>query len=83
MFTRTAAAGCGFHNAVVSAFRACEEIAVVQAFRPSVSGGPEGPHHIRSDFFTGSSGGPSAGPAKAWLKPDTTYYGNVKTAVTL
>jgi hypothetical protein len=32
----------------------CEEIAVVQAFRPAVSGGPEGPHYIRSDFFTGS-----------------------------
>jgi len=27
-----------------------EEIAVVQAFRPAVSGGSEGPHYIRSDF---------------------------------
>jgi hypothetical protein len=43
----------------VFAFRACEEIAVVQAFRPALSGGPEGPHYIRSDFFTASSGGPS------------------------
>ena len=34
-------------------FRACEEIGVVQAFRPAVSGGPEGPHYIGSDFFTG------------------------------
>jgi len=33
-----------------------EEIAVVQAFRPAVSGGPEGPHYIRSDFSTGSDG---------------------------
>jgi hypothetical protein len=24
----------------------------VQAFRPAVSGGPEGPHYIRCDFFT-------------------------------
>ena len=36
-------------------FIACEEIAVVQAFRPAVSGGPERPHYIRNDFFTGSS----------------------------
>jgi hypothetical protein len=32
-----------------------KKIAVVQAFRPAVSGGPEGPHYIRSDFFTGST----------------------------
>ena len=45
-----------FYMYVVSAFiRGCEEIAVVQAFRPAVSGGPEGPHYIRSDFFTRSA----------------------------
>jgi len=33
------------------AFRACEEIAVVQAFRPAVSGGPEGPHYNEERFF--------------------------------
>jgi hypothetical protein len=38
-----------------------EEIAVVQAFRPAVSGGPKGPHYIRSDFFTGSSAAPING----------------------
>src|SRR5712664_4098331 len=43
---------------VAQPFRACEEIAVVQAFRPAVSGGPEGPHYISSDFFTGSLGLP-------------------------
>jgi hypothetical protein len=30
-------------------FRVCESIAVVQAFRPAVSGGPKGPHYFRSD----------------------------------
>ena len=44
-----------------------EEIDVVQAFRPAVSGGPEGPHYIMSDFFTGSSGLPRREPAG--LKP--------------
>jgi hypothetical protein len=29
-----------------------EEIAVVQAFRPAVSGRRKGLHYIRSDFFT-------------------------------
>src|SRR6266498_5882940 len=29
---------------------------VVQAFRPAVSGGPEGPHYTRTGFFTGSKG---------------------------
>jgi len=29
-----------------------EQIAVVQALRPAVPGGPEGPHYIRSDLFT-------------------------------
>jgi alcohol dehydrogenase (cytochrome c) len=29
-----------------------EEIAIVQAFRPAVPGGPEGPHNFRIDFFT-------------------------------
>jgi hypothetical protein len=28
----------------------------VQAFRPAVSGGSDGPHYIRSDSFTGSEG---------------------------
>ena len=28
-----------------------EEIGVAQAFRPAASGGPEGPHYIRPDFF--------------------------------
>ena len=26
----------------------------MQALRPAASGGPEGPHYIRADFFTGS-----------------------------
>src|SRR5471030_684275 len=34
-----------------------EKTAVVQAFRPAVSGGPKGPHYIRSAFFTGSEAG--------------------------
>src|SRR5712691_10869159 len=32
-------------------FRACEKIAVVQAFRPAVSGGPECPHYVRALHF--------------------------------
>jgi hypothetical protein len=41
---------------VASLVRACEEIApdVVQAFRPAVLGGPEGPHYY-SDFVTAAS----------------------------
>ena len=54
-----------FHNSVIAswtqvaqAFRASEKIDVAQAFRPAVSGGPDGPHYIRSDFFTGPLGLP-------------------------
>ena len=36
--------------AFVSGLRACEQIAVVQAFRPAVSGRPKGLHYISERF---------------------------------
>ena len=54
------------------------------AFRPAAPGGPEGPHYIRTDFFTGSSGLPDpagidqmtkcSGPAVEWLEPSATAH---------
>ena len=43
-------------GASVSVNSSCEEIAVVQAFRPAVSGGPEGPHYIRAISSQGQQG---------------------------
>jgi hypothetical protein len=67
-----------FHTAGASGAR------VVQAFRPAVSGGPEGPHYTRSDHpaqtrFTYSSG-QSVSPAYEgwWPNPDgsrTLFFG--------
>jgi hypothetical protein len=37
---------------VVQAFEACEKIEVVQAFRPAVSGRPEGLHYNSEDIFS-------------------------------
>ena len=47
--TRTQPSGVStlnyYYSVVAQAFRACEEIGVVQAFRPAAPGGPEGPHY--------------------------------------
>jgi len=41
----------------------------VQAFTPAVSGGPEGPHYIGSDFSRGLEGGHDVHIDKLTLNP--------------